>query len=44
MKFVHTEPSLSCAETAFLCVDFGDLRTNIRKFANENKVLLCNMN
>ncbi len=44
MKFVHIEPSLFCAGMAFSCVDFGDLRTNIRKFAHENKVLLCNMN
>jgi|GEM_PF-5623495 len=44
MKFVHTEPSLPCAETAFLCENFGNLRTNIVKFAGKNKVLLCNMN
>lgn len=44
MKFVHTEPSLHKTGTAFLCADFGDLRTNIRKFAHKDKVLLCNMN
>ena len=44
MKFVHTEPSLSCAGVAFLCANFGDLRANISKYAGKNKVLLCNMN
>ena len=43
MKFVHTEPSLPCAGAAFLCANFGDLRTKIRKFEHKDKVLLCNM-